>query len=83
MFKRGKLYILRKTYITMKSEQEIRDEMTRLFKLFMDPTTKKPTRDEAYIKFHSMNWVIEDEEDIIEKRLREINAARNKTPESE
>ena len=63
----------------MKSEVEIRKEQERLFRVFMDPATKKPIHDSAYIKFHALNWVLEDSQDIIEKRLREINAGRTET----
>ena len=62
----------------MKTEQQIRKEMTMLFDRFMDPSVKKPIRDDAFVRFHALNWVLEDEEDIISKRMREINAGRIK-----
>ena len=62
----------------MKNEHDVRKEMERLFIVFMDPKQKKPIRDDAFVRFHALNWVIEDEEDIIKKRLREIHAGRTK-----
>jgi hypothetical protein len=67
----------------MKSEREIRNEIERLFKLFMEPRQKKPIRDDAFIRFHALNWVVEDEEDIIKKRLREINVGRTERSKTE
>lgn len=64
----------------MKSEEDVQKERDRLFRLFMDSTKKKPLRDEAFIKFKALSYVLEDEEDIVEKRLREINVTGNKTP---
>lgn len=66
----------------MKSEDEVREEMERLYKVFMDPATKKPVRDDAFIKFHSLVWVLENAEDVFEKRLSEIRAGRNKTTDA-
>ena len=63
----------------MKSEKEITEEMERLYKVFMDPANKKPVRDDAFIKFHALVWVLENAEDVFEKRLSEIRAGRNKT----
>jgi len=71
-----------KPTIPMKNKQEVIKEAEHMFKTFMDPTTKKPLRDECYNKYHSLMWVLEDEENLIEKRLREINAERTETPDT-
>ena len=65
----------------MKNQKQIENEMERLFMSFMDPSKKKPLRDESYIQYHKLKWVLEDEADIIEKRLKEI-ASGNKTPQT-
>ena len=61
----------------MKTEEEIRLELQRLYTLFMNPSTKKPIHDRAFIEYHKLVWVLENEEDVIEKRLKEIDDRRN------
>jgi hypothetical protein len=67
----------------MKNEKEIQIEYDRLFKIFMNQKQKKPIRDDAFIRFHALAWVLEDEEDIVKKRLREINVGRTAIPETQ
>lgn len=70
-------------YIIMKTGSQIKEEQERLFAVIMAPQIKKPIRDEAYIKFHTLTWVLEDEKNITQQRLREIHAKRNKAPETQ
>ena len=67
----------------MKNEKEIQIEYYRLFKIFMNQKQKKPIRDDAFIRFHALACVLEDEEDIVKKRLREINVGRTAIPETQ
>lgn len=67
----------------MKTQTQIEKERNRLFDVFMDQSVKKPIRDDAFIRFHALTWVLEDEEDIIKKRLSEINVGRTKEPETQ
>lgn len=60
----------------MKTEEQIKKEAQRCYDVFMNPGNKKPIRDDAYLRFHALLWVLEDEEDIIKKRWDEINAGR-------
>lgn len=66
----------------MKEQKQVEDEAQRLLSIFMEPSNKKPIRDEAYIKYHTLQWVLRTDDDIVQKRLREINATRNNTPKS-
>ena len=66
----------------MKTEKQISNERERLFRLFMDLSNKKPLRDDAHIRFDVLTWILQDEEDIIERRLKEI-ATGNKAPQTQ
>ena len=71
-----------KPILSMKTEKRVNEERERLFRVFMNDNTKKPIRDSAYIQFHILDWVLEDEKNIIEKRLEEMNVRRTKEPEA-
>lgn len=66
----------------MKGEKEVKEEIEKLKRIILFPNTRVHVREQSVNMLRALEWVLQDVEDKIEKRLEDAGIRKNNGKES-
>lgn len=67
----------------MKNGQEIQEEMERLKKTILSTNLRSHLREQYVYMLKALEWVLEDEKDMVEERLKNVGITKASRTETE